>query len=79
MDHLLCADAMCLPFEAGTFDAIVSMDVLEHISDDALALREFYRVLKPGGRVVLMVPAYPHLWSEHDVALMLCRPFDGPI
>jgi SAM-dependent methyltransferase len=73
LNHLLCADAMRLPFEVGTFDTIVSMDVLEHIPDDALALREFYRVLKPGGRVILTVPAYPHLWSEHDIALMHFR------
>ena len=53
LNHLVCADAMQLPFEPGTFDAIVSMDVLEHIPDDALALREFYRVLKPGGELYI--------------------------
>ncbi len=73
LETLVCADAMRLPFSADSFDTIVSMDVLEHIPDDALALREFHRVLKPGGRVLLTVPAYPHLWSEHDVALMHFR------
>jgi SAM-dependent methyltransferase len=67
---LVGADAMQLPFAAAKFDALVTMDVLEHLPDDQKALCEFYRVLKPGGRVFATVPAYPHLWSEHDIALM---------
>jgi ubiquinone/menaquinone biosynthesis C-methylase UbiE len=73
LNTLVGGDAMHLPFASETFDAIVSMDVLEHIPDDALTLQEFYRVLKPGGRILLTVPAYPHLWSEHDLALMHFR------
>lgn len=70
LNNLVGADAMRLPLASDRFDAIFSMDVLEHIPDDRLALREFYRVLKPGGRVFATVPAYQHLWSEHDIALM---------
>ncbi len=70
LGHLVGADAMNLPFGADRFDMIVTMDVLEHLPDDCAAMREFHRVLKPGGRVFATVPAYPHLWSEHDVALM---------
>lgn len=58
-----------LPFEDGRFDAVVSADVLYHIDDDGAALREYFRVLKPGGVVVLNVPAYRWLWSYHDVAV----------
>ncbi len=76
--HLVGADAMQLPFASCGFDTIVSMDVLEHIPDDKLALKEFYRVLRPGGRVLLSVPAYPHLWSEHDVALQHFRRYLRP-
>lgn len=76
--HLLGADAMKLPVASGQFDAIVVMDVLEHLPDDAAALCEFFRVLKPGGRVIATVPAYPHLWSEHDVALMHHRRYLRP-
>lgn len=71
--HLVGADAMHLPLASGQFDALVAMDMLEHLPDDQAALCEFARVLKPGGRVFLTVPAYPHLWSEHDLALMHYR------
>jgi SAM-dependent methyltransferase len=61
---------MRLPFRSDSFDAIIALDILEHLSDDCAAMCEFYRVLKPGGRVFALVPAYRHLWSEHDIALM---------
>src|SRR5579872_4424495 len=73
LEHLVGADAMRLPFASGRFDVIVCMDVLEHLSNDCAALAEFNRVLKPGGRLFATVPAYPHLWSEHDIALMHYR------
>lgn len=69
--HRLCnADAMNLPFKTESFDAIVSLDILEHLSNDCAALREYERVLKPGGKLFATVPAYASLWSGHDVALM---------
>lgn len=70
LNHLVGADAMKLPFRSNSFDALIALDLLEHIPDDRAALCEFFRVLKPGGRIFLLVPAYAHLWSEHDVALM---------
>lgn len=73
LDHLVGADAMRLPFSGERFDVVVAMDMLEHLKDDCRALSEFFRVLKPGGRVFATVPAYPHLWSEHDIALMHYR------
>ena len=73
LENLVGADAMKLPFASGSFDALVAMDMLEHLPDDKAALAEFARVLKPGGRVFATVPAYPHLWSEHDLALMHFR------
>ena len=57
-----------LPFPGASFDAVVSADVLYHVDDDVAALREFARVLRPGGRVVVNVPAHRWLWSYHDVA-----------
>ncbi|HZO87015.1 MAG TPA: methyltransferase domain-containing protein [Chthonomonadaceae bacterium] len=68
--HLVGADAMRLPFASERFDALVAMDMLEHLPNDCAALCEFYRVLKLGGYVFATVPAYPRLWSEHDIALM---------
>lgn len=56
-----------LPFESKTFDVVVSMDVLYHQKvDDKKALREFLRVLKPGGTLLVRVPALPLLFSSHD-------------
>jgi len=66
---LVMGDAQHLPFREGTFDAALLLDVLEHIADDAAAVREAVRVLRPGGMLVLTVPAVPALWSEHDEAL----------
>jgi SAM-dependent methyltransferase len=48
------------------FDLVTAFDVVEHIADDVAALRMFRRVLAPGGRLVLTVPAFPVLWSQHD-------------
>jgi SAM-dependent methyltransferase len=58
-------DAM--PFDAGRFDMAVSLDVIEHLEDDHMALAELRRVVRPGGSLLVTVPAYPRLWSQHDV------------
>jgi SAM-dependent methyltransferase len=78
LKHLVGADAMKLPFRSNSFDTLVAMDMLEHLPDDAAALCEFHRVLKPGGRVIATIPANPALWSEHDVALMHYRRYLRP-
>ena len=56
-------------FSDNSFDLIVALDVLEHIENDGETLKEFYRILKEGGYILISVPAYQFLWSEHDVAL----------
>lgn len=55
-----------LPYEAGSFDAVVSADVLCQVEKPEEALAEFYRCLRPGGVAVINVPAYRWLWSYHD-------------
>lgn len=55
-----------LPFEDGAFDLVAATDVLEHIPDDHGAARELRRVTKPGGSLLITVPAYQWLWSQHD-------------
>ncbi|HEU5040565.1 MAG TPA: methyltransferase domain-containing protein, partial [Gemmatimonadales bacterium] len=52
---------------AQRFDGVFFLDVLEHLDEDAAALREAVRVLKPGGVVIATVPAFMFLWSGHDV------------
>jgi SAM-dependent methyltransferase len=59
------ADVTALPFEPGSFDGAVLLDVLEHV-DDRRALAEVARVLRPGGFVAVSVPACPRLWSRRD-------------
>jgi len=67
---LLCAsDAQRLAFADDSFAAGTALDVIEHLDDPGGALREMRRVCKPGGAVVITVPAHPFLWSDHDVAL----------
>jgi SAM-dependent methyltransferase len=76
-----------LPFAADSFDAVLSADVLCHEGvDEAAALAGFHRCLKPGGRLVLNLPAYPWLASAHDRAVgnarryrraALCRQLAG--
>jgi SAM-dependent methyltransferase len=58
-----------LPCDINQFDIAVALDVLEHIEDDGHALRDWFRVIKPGGSLLVTVPAYQWLWSGHDEAL----------
>jgi len=69
LHRLVLADAEALPFATGSADVVLALDLLEHIPDDAAAAREFARVLRPGGTLIVTVPAHQWLWSEHDVAL----------
>jgi SAM-dependent methyltransferase len=58
-----------IPVEAGSLDGALLLDVLEHIEDEAEALRAVRRLLKPSGTLLCTVPAYQFLWSGHDVVL----------
>lgn len=55
-----------LPFADESFEAVVSADVVCQVEDGARALREFARVVRPGGLVLVNVPAFRWLWSYHD-------------
>jgi len=72
------ADVRRLPFASESFDIVTAMDIIEHIDDDKAASAEIFRVLKPGGRLFVTVPAFPSLWSEHDEALYHYRRYTGP-
>lgn len=67
--HLHKVKGLKLPFKDNHFDMVGAFDVLEHIEKDKDALKEWYRVLKPGGKLILTVPAHQWLWSGHDVSL----------
>jgi SAM-dependent methyltransferase len=58
--------AEALPFEDASFDLVTGLDVVEHLDDDVAGLSEMRRVLRPGGRAVLFVPAFMFLWGVQD-------------
>jgi SAM-dependent methyltransferase len=63
------SSAARLPVRPGVFDLVVALDVLEHLDDDVAAAGEMRVALAPGGLLLATVPAYPFLWSSHDIAL----------
>ncbi|HVO27775.1 MAG TPA: class I SAM-dependent methyltransferase [Candidatus Margulisiibacteriota bacterium] len=73
------ANVLSLPIAAETLDVVLAFDVIEHIEDDAAALREMHRVLRPEGVAVINVPAFASLWSEKDVAAHHQRRYTRPM
>lgn len=55
-----------MPFDDSSFDAVTALDVIEHNEDDMAILTDSYRVLKPGGHIIITVPAFMWLWSHND-------------
>ncbi|MBM3477560.1 MAG: class I SAM-dependent methyltransferase [Armatimonadetes bacterium] len=69
LDRLAQCDIQQAAFGSEVFDAIMLCDVLEHVEDDRRAVAEAGRMLKPGGVLVVTLPALDLLWSTHDEAL----------
>ncbi|AKM84827.1 MAG: methyltransferase type 11 [candidate division Kazan bacterium GW2011_GWA1_50_15] len=67
-DELLQIDGTELGITS-EYDLAVAFDVLEHIENDKVALRSWWQALKPGGYLMITVPAHQWLWSAHDKAL----------
>ncbi|HET7338283.1 MAG TPA: class I SAM-dependent methyltransferase [Candidatus Dormibacteraeota bacterium] len=55
-----------LPFAEDTFGLVTALDVIEHIEDDRAVFAELRRVLRPGGTLLVSVPAYRFLWGRQD-------------
>jgi SAM-dependent methyltransferase len=68
-----------LPFRDETFDAVTSFDVICHdaVKDDLNALKEFRRVLRPGGIALVRLPAFDWLWGAHDAAVHTTRRYSA--
>jgi SAM-dependent methyltransferase len=76
-ERLSQASVLQLPFADNEFDLIVSFDVICEIGvDDGQALREFARVLKPGGRLFLRLPAFRWMRGRHDIAVHVAHRYD---
>lgn len=73
--NIVMGDISSLPFENESYNGVLSLDVLYHkwISGDFQALREIYRVTKPGGTAFIQLPAYEWLRSSHDEWAFSCR------
>lgn len=69
------ADARLLPFPDGTFDCVIASEVLEHVFDDRTVIAELVRVLRPGGRMAVTVPAF---WPERVCWALDHRYHDRP-
>jgi SAM-dependent methyltransferase len=68
-----------LMFAPQRFDLVVAFDVIEHVEDDDRACSELYRVLKPGGRLLMSVPLHADRWTEFDVLVGHARRYDLPV
>ncbi len=71
---VLRGDATRLPFADGSFDTVITSEVLEHIQDDVSAIAEMVRVLRPGGTFAATVPA----WFPEKVNWMLSDEYHAP-
>jgi len=57
----------------GHFDTVFALNVVEHIENDRLAVANCYKLLAPGGKIILLMPAYPALYNGFDKGLGHCR------
>lgn len=73
---LIQFDLTTCPLPDECLDAAVLLNVFEHIGDDALAVSQLHRMLKPGGVAVIEVPAGPELYDVYDKQLMHFRRYD---
>ncbi len=75
LNKLVRGSVSRLPYRDNSFNAVISLDVLYHkdVGDDTDALREFYRVLRPDGLLVMNLPAFEFMCSRHDLAIHTVR------
>ena len=66
LDQVKQGQAEALPYADGSFDLVTGLDVVEHLDDDLAGLKEMRRVLRPGGRALMFVPAFMFLWGVQD-------------
>jgi len=62
------ADGASTGYGPGAFEVAIASDILEHMQEDAAAIREWARILNKDGTLIIFVPAHRYLWSKHDAA-----------
>jgi SAM-dependent methyltransferase len=65
-DRLVCADLSRIPFAPGSFDTVMALDVIEHLDDEVGFLRAASELCSPDGVLIIAVPAFQWMWSQHD-------------
>jgi len=65
-EKLIFADVSDTKIKSKSIDYVVALDLIEHLDDDKGFLDEAYRILKPGGKLILTFPAFKSLWSVDD-------------
>jgi SAM-dependent methyltransferase len=66
LPDLVGGDSTRSPLRSASFDVIMALDLIEHLDDDQAALREFARLLRPGGALIVFAPAFNFLWGLQD-------------
>lgn len=64
---MLLGDITALPLETASIDLVTAFDIIEHVPDDRAAFAELARVCRPGGHMLVTVPAFQFLWGNQDV------------
>lgn len=67
---LINGDVLNLPVKSNSIELVIATDILEHLDDDSIGIKEIYRTLTRKGKVILTVPAFAFLWGIQDVVGM---------
>ncbi len=64
---MLLGSITAVPLESASVDLVTAFDIIEHVEDDAAAFAELARVCRPGGHMLVTVPAFQFLWGNQDI------------
>jgi len=78
MDRIFMGSVTDIPIESNRFDLVTSFEVLYHVEEDLKAMQELVRVLRPGGYLLLRLPAYEWMRRQHDIQVSTIRRYTAP-